>query len=74
MPIPDEPSSATVRPGTSCARRSSRPSPVTFDTAWTGTPKAICSISATYVSTSSTRSVFVRTTAGEAPLSHAVVR
>jgi hypothetical protein len=72
LPTPDEPSSTAVRPGSSRAARASRPFAVTFDTGYTGTPIATLSTASTAAGTSSQRSVFVRTTRGSAPLSHAV--
>ena len=74
LPTPDEPSAATVRLPVKYGRSSSTPSPVTFETAWTGTPTATASTSATAPSTSSQRSAFVSTTTGWAPLSQASTR
>ena len=46
LPTPEEPSRTTVRPGPRYGSSSSRPSPVTELTGWTGTPIATDSISA----------------------------
>ena len=45
LPTPDEPSAATVRPAAKYGRSASVPSPVTFETACTGTPIATDSTS-----------------------------
>ena len=59
-------------PGWMRARSASSPCPVTELTTWTGTPSATASTSATIGHGSSSRSDFVSTISGAAPLSQIV--
>ena len=74
LPAPDGPSRARVRPATTCARTSSRPSPVVLLIATTSTPGAAAATSARSSAASGTRSALVSTTIGVAPLSQASAR
>ena len=74
LPAPDGPSSARVRPGTTCGARSAMPSPVVALTASTSTPGAAVATSSRRWAASGTRSALVSTTSGVAPLSQARAR
>ena len=74
LPTPLEPSSTAVVPGAMRARSSSQPSPVFALTTCTGTSGETASTSAMYAEKSPTRSAFVSTISGLAPLSQIVTR
>ena len=74
FPTPDEPRSASVRPGTSHRASASRLSSRAALSATTGAPLAIDSTSARAPAGSTCRSDLLRTTTGCAPLSHASAR
>ena len=74
LPTPDGPTRVPVRPPSRWATRCSMPSPVTADTAYAGTPRAMSPTRASASGTFSHRSDFVSTTTGSAPLSHDRVR
>ena len=74
FPTPEEPRSATVRPGWSHGARPARSASARALSATTGAPGARAATSARTVSGSVWRSALLSTTTGCAPLSHAVAR
>ena len=69
LPTPDEPSRATVRPGSRNGARSPSPSPALAAVTITGAPWAMASISRRRASGSPARSDLLSTTTGTAPFS-----